>query len=233
LEFPLIDIRPLPERTPAQRRLVLDLDRFDTLIVVSGNAVRHGMHWLETYWPQMPAGPNWLTVGAGSAEHLDEYGIEAQFPRREMNSEGLLALPALRQVKDRRILIVKGEGGRSYLREQLTRRGARVEELSVYRREPPRRSEGELYELLRAEHCGALLLGSGEALHNMVSLLARRELADVGGLLMVVPGPRVAAIAREFGFARVAAAANATDAAMVASLEANMSDEVHPAGGPT
>ena len=170
------------------------------------------MRWIGDFWPQLPTGSRCYTVGDGSAAVLAHYGIEALQPSAEMNSEGLLALPELQHMESQRVLIIKGQGGREKLRDTLLQRGARVDELACYRRHPPIREPGELASLIREQQCRALLLSSGEGLHNMMSLLDRQELDQVREITLVVPGARVAAEAREAGFSEVLEATNATDA---------------------
>ncbi len=215
---PLLAIEAFAEPDTGQRQLLLDLCHFEHVIFVSRNAIRHGMAWIEDFWPQLPAGLNWYTVGSSSAVALAEYGIAALQPESDMTSEGLLALPSLRAVEGQRVLIIKGEGGRRRLRDTLEQRGARVEELAVYRRTRPRYAPGELAAQLRAEQVEVVLVSSGEALDNMVSLLDETGLADARRRALVAPGQRVADAARAEGFAQVLEAPNATDDAMLAAL---------------
>jgi uroporphyrinogen-III synthase len=111
----------------------LALDGFDHVILISVNAVKIGVERLAAYWPQWPVSLRWYAVGPATAVALRGYDIEAVLPVQS-SSEGLLALPALRQPAGQRILIVKGEGGRAKLSDALIGRGALVESLSVYRR---------------------------------------------------------------------------------------------------
>ncbi len=64
---PCCELLPLPEPAAAQRQLVLELDQFRHVIFISGNAVRFGMAWIESCWPQLPAGPDWYAVGEATA----------------------------------------------------------------------------------------------------------------------------------------------------------------------
>ena len=217
---PLIEVCPFDEPDAQQRSVLLGLCDFQHVIFVSRNAIRHGMNWIDDHWPQHPVGIHWYTVGDSSARLLSDYGLQALTPDSEMSSEGLLRLPSLDQVDDQRVLIIKGEGGRTLLRDTLESRGARVEELAVYRRTVPSYAPGELVERLLGCGCELVLLSSGEGLHNMVSLLDDAALEKAHQLTLVVPGERVAEQARELGFDRVAVAANATDEAMVAAARA-------------
>jgi uroporphyrinogen-III synthase len=221
--LPLIEILPLTLPDARQRQRLLGLCDIQHVIFVSGNAIRYGMALIEDFWPQLPSGPKWYTVGASSARLLQSYGVEVLQPERDMSSEGLLALPALQSVDSQRVLIVKGEGGRTLLRDTLESRGARVEELAVYRRQRPEYDEGELGKRILESGCECILVSSGEGLHNMVSLLDEESLARVRPLVLVVPGERVAEQAREAGFGRIVIADNATDRAMVAAARRALS----------
>ncbi|MCZ6831076.1 MAG: uroporphyrinogen-III synthase [Gammaproteobacteria bacterium] len=215
---PLIEIEAFPQPNAQQRQCLLALKEYQHLVFVSVNAVRCGMRWIEDYWPQLPLDLNWYTVGDASARELARYGVTVQRPEIETNSEGLLALADLQDVKDQKLLIIKGEGGREKIRETLQQRGARVEELTTYRRHRPALADGELYAIIEKHHCQLLLLSSGESLHNMVSLLNAEELLQVQQLAVVAPGTRVAALARTSGFSQVITAASATDDDMLAAI---------------
>jgi uroporphyrinogen-III synthase len=214
---PLLEIEAIEQPDAEARQLLLALDNFQHLIFVSSNAVRLGMQWIENYWPQLPAGQYWYTVGEASARELEGYGLKVLRPGQGMTSEELLALPSLQSIAGDKVLIVKGEGGRDTLRKTLAARGARVELLSAYRRLCPAMAAGELAAAIQASDCQAVLLSSGEGLHNMVSLLSDKELQQLQALAVIVPGARVAAMAREAGFQRVIQAANASDEAMTAA----------------
>jgi uroporphyrinogen-III synthase len=215
---PMIEIRPLPVLPPAQLQMVIDLDQYQHVIMVSSNAIQWGMEWISRYWPQLPQGLSWYTVGAASAEKLAAWGIAVKQPQTEMNSEGLLALPALLSVAGERVLIVKGEGGRTQLRDVLTERGARVEQLCVYQRILPSLTGAELATTLNENTFAALVITSGEGLHNMLSLLPGNEQSSLREIPLIVPGQRVAKLAEDRGFRSVYTARNATDKAIIETL---------------
>ena len=129
---PMLKIRGCAEPAAEQRQRVMDLDQYQWVIFVSGNAVKFGMNWIVQFWPQLPVGINWYTVGSSSADLLSAFGLAVNSPQR-MDSEGLLAEPALQALNAEKVLIVKGEGGRNLLRQRLLERGAKVDLLTVYR----------------------------------------------------------------------------------------------------
>ncbi|GAB3273734.1 uroporphyrinogen-III synthase [Parahaliea aestuarii] len=216
---PLIELQPLPDLEPTARQCVLDLDLYQHVIFISGNAVRFAMPWLERYWPQWPLGVNWYAVGSGTASQLRDCGIVAQLPGTEMNSEGLLQLPALRELGGQRALIVKGRGGREWLRDEMQRRGARVDQLACYRRLPVTLPAGAMAGRLAEWRIDVLLISSGEGLGNLLALLGAEESAQLWQTTFIVPSQRVAEQARAAGLERVRVAANASDGAMLDALD--------------
>lgn len=218
--LPLLELRPNEELPAGQRQLLLDLDRCQHVIFVSTNAVRYGMGWIESFWPQLPQGIHWLAVGDATARLLASFGVRAQAPGREMTSEGLLALPVLQQVAGQRVLLVKGEGGRDAITTALSHRGARVDQLVCYRRVRPLLAEGELAEKLLHWRIGLIMISSGEGLANMLALLSPEETSKFIGTTMLVPSARVAQMARAAGFSHVLTAENASDSAMLSALQA-------------
>jgi uroporphyrinogen-III synthase len=218
--LPMLQVLPLAELTPQQCAQVQDLDHYQHLIFVSGNAVRNGMAWIESCWPQLPIGLDWYAVGDGTARLLLPYGVKAHTPGSTMTSEGLLALPQLQQVRAARVLIVKGEGGRQTLADELSRRGARVDELACYRRVAPELGPGELLLKLSQWEIDLVMISSGEGLCNMLGLLSPAETTKFRLITLLVPSPRVADIAHTAGFERVITAENASDGAMLRALAA-------------
>lgn len=216
---PLLELRALPRLSPAQRQHLIDLDLYQHVIFVSGNAVNFGMDCIEDYWPQIPQGLTWYAVGDATAARLGEFGIEANTPGTNMSSEGLLALPGLQSVAGQRILIIKGEGGRATLRDELGRREAKVEELACYRRCCPEMAAGELAARLRRWRIQLIMISSGEGFGNLQALLSPQETTKFRKLVLIVPSERVAEMARAGGFQQILIAENASDTAMISALE--------------
>ena len=81
------------------------------------------------------AGQPVIAVGQSTAQILNHAGIETVVPAEE-NSEGVLALPLLKDCANKHILLLKGKGGRTMIPEQLTLRGARLSEVVLYERVP-------------------------------------------------------------------------------------------------
>jgi uroporphyrinogen-III synthase len=216
---PLMELQGLRQLSAAHRQMLLDLDRYEHVIFISGNAVEFGMAMMEDFWPQLPEGLHWYAVGDATAAKLERFGIATITPGSDMSSEGLLALPTLRAVRGQRVLIVKGEGGRDALRQSLTERGAKVDELACYRRSLPALPAGGLAAKISNFAIDVILFSSGEGLANFLLLLSPAETSKLKSIGVIVPSARVAQMAREAGFDHIVTADNASDVAMLHALQ--------------
>jgi uroporphyrinogen-III synthase len=218
--LPMLQIEALDPLPPAERQRVLDLDRFDHLIFVSANAARIGLACIDDYWPQRPSDQRYWAVGESTALVLEAAGLHVERPSSDMSSEGLLALTGLADLSGQRVLIVKGQGGRQFLEEQLRGRGALVETLCCYRRGPAAQDGQKCREMLAAAPVQLVMVSSGEGLELFSGLLQPREHTNLAEITLLVPSLRVAEQARQLGWRRVECAENASDAAMLAAAEA-------------
>lgn len=217
--LPLLAISPRPE-SAAERSLILDLDRYCAVIVVSKPAARLGLERLDRYWPQPPANQCWFTVGAATAAILEQYGLDVGYPADGDDSEALLKLRTLEQalqVHDPKVLIMRGEGGREFLADCLRGQGVAVDYLELYRRELPSYPPGELPRRIRDEHLNAVVVSSGKGLEHL-HRLAAQDWPQVSALPLFVPSPRVASQARELGALRVIDCRGASAAALMEAL---------------
>ena len=151
----------------------------------------------------------WLAVGSGTAAALRRAGIgEVASPQR-MDSEGLLALPQLQAIGGSRVGLVTAPGGRGVLAAALQARGAEVIRADVYERVPVTLAPRALATLRGLRQPAVLALSSGEALQRVLLAAPAGVVEALRASLVVAASERLAALARDRGFARVALAASA------------------------
>ncbi|CCD39274.1 Uroporphyrinogen-III synthase /Homolog of E. coli HemX protein [Candidatus Paraburkholderia kirkii UZHbot1] len=245
LEFPLIDIAPVADDAPL--RAALDElflppdapDRYALVVFVSPNAIDHAFGRLGAPWPgDLPV----AVVGPGSVATLARQGVHAPShrvisPRAEdadprFDSEALYAAIEAHfgasGLQDRRVLIVRGDGGREWLAERLAEAGAWVEKAAAYRRvlpEPSMQKWERVHERLGGETSvrHAWLLTSSEGARNLDELahehLTADEIVRLKRAPIVCPHPRIAEAARGAGFDRITVS-GAGDERIAHSLEA-------------
>lgn len=173
-------------------------------VVFSSPAAVHAAARLQ---PLDAAHPGiWLAVGAGTAAALRSHGVaNVQAPQR-MDSEGLLDLPALDMLDGLQAALVTAPGGRGVIAQTLQARGARLQRVDVYQRQPLRLPPRQLQRLRHQPTPWVLALSSAEALALLQAQLPLDLLARLQAQPVVAASPRLLALAREAGFARVALA---------------------------
>lgn len=219
LLHPLLRIEPLPA---AEVELPFAaLESADIALFISTNAVLRALAVCRERGIAWPVQLRCFAIGEATAAALARHGIACEAGTQAMNSETLLALPALAAPGGRRIVVFKGEGGRATLEDSLRARGAEVAPCVLYRRRAEELPPGALEALLLAERIDVALVTSGEALAQLLALLGPAAVDRFdGALVLVVPGERVAAQARAAGVREPRVALNAGDAAMLDALEA-------------
>lgn len=235
--LPLMEIVPLqqPEAIGAIKNRILNFDCYQKAIFVSQNAVEYGFAWIEDYWPQLPQGVSFFAVGESTSKLLQSYGARvtdlARTQTGAMTSEALLQSPHLQNLAGEKIVIFRGQGGRTHLGEVLLERGAKVDYCELYERSLPADAAQQCAQLFQPagdnscrDLSGVILtLHSGEAFANLISTLQQIGSAELllqlqCGLGLLVPSQRVAEQAASAGFHRVYTADNATDASMLQRL---------------
>jgi uroporphyrinogen-III synthase len=132
----------------------------------------------------------------------------------------LLATDALQHAACKRILIVRGEGGRELLAETLKQRGARVEYAEVYRRRIASASLNELLPPAQRDTINIIIVTSNEILSTLVDMAKGDYRTWLLRTPLAVIGMRTAALARELGFTYPPIMAKAaSDAALMEAIE--------------
>ena len=209
---PLLRIASLPESELPDPP---DLTGDDLCIFISANAARMGLPTLMG--GMVENGIVSFAVGPRTANVLEAEGLPVIVPE-QMDSEGLLALPELSDVHGRRVVIVKGEGGREVLARELEAKGALVEEYICYRRESALVDSDTFCASLLDYEKIIFQANSGQTLAALTTVLEQCEGASFLQQCVIVPSQRVADDARNLGWQRVAVADNASDEAFLAAL---------------
>jgi uroporphyrinogen-III synthase len=209
--FPLIEIGGPPD--PVALDALLDrLDQFDWAVFSSPTAVDQAMQRILAVRGALPERCTIAAIGEGTLRALGRHGITRVLaPSERFDSEALLALVPLQDLRQRQVLIFRGQEGREVLADGLRARGAVVHYAECYTRHPPAGDAQPLLARARAATLDALVLTSSEALRNLLAMLGgaapdARQAADldlIRRMPVFVPHPRIAAAARSAGFVQV------------------------------
>jgi uroporphyrinogen-III synthase len=198
LLFPLLEIEAARDEGTL-REQISRLKQSDLAIFISPNAVRYGMAAIRATG-ELPAALKIATVGQGSAKALRDLGIgHIIAPTERFDSESLLALPELQNVTGKRVMILRGDGGREMLGDTLKARGATVEYVTCYLRSKPDVDAGAL--LNAAPH--AITVTSSEALSYLWEMLEEAGRTRLAAVPLFVPHKRIAQAARQQGWQQV------------------------------
>jgi len=211
--FPAIAILP-PADPAALRHAHAALANYDIAIFISPNAVEYGVPDPRD-WPARLAV---FAPGPGTAEALAAAGIAgARVPATTFDSDGLLGLPELADVRGKFVLILRGDGGREQLAEALRSRGARVDTVACYRRARPGSGVQGLAEAFRDGLIDAVTITSSEAIDNLWSMADDSIRAAWRARPTFAPHPRIAEHACDKGLSHVVETAGG-DAGLIAGL---------------
>jgi uroporphyrinogen-III synthase len=210
--FPALEIGPAPDPASA---LELLRQRWDLAIFISPNAVRYAVDLLAGERLQSD---QVAAIGEATARALHNTAMPADLmPQQRFDSEGLLALPELQQMRNHRVLIVRGEGGRRMLGDSLGARGAKVGYAEVYRRLMPEADPAPLLQHWQAD-VDIVTATSAEVLDNLVAMLGEQGAPLLRLTPLLVISDRMAVRACELGFKQVLQASGADDASVMRAL---------------
>lgn len=215
--FPLLEIGPVADLRPLEAAAER-LEGYAIAIFISPNAVEYSLPILLAAhaWPP---GVQAAAIGQSTAADLVARGVGRVIaPVGRFDSEALLELPAFQAgcVAGKRVLILRGNGGRELLAETLQARGAVVDGVCCYQRSAPVDALS-LLSSLRNNRLDALTISSSEGLRNLWALLDTEDRQRLSRLPIFVPHSRIAEQAAELGLRKIVLTAPA-DAGIIESL---------------
>ncbi len=207
LGVPLMTFEPTSQPQVVQHRLQ-HLQGFSWLLLTSPQAVRALIHELRALelGTQSLRHLRLAAVGRGTAQRLGEWGRPPDFVPSKATAQHLAA--ELPLTTGERVLHLTSQLAEHTLTQTLSRRGAVVERLELYRTVPRQLSRLEL-EALRGADVTVVLSGS-----------AARQLASVAGTsgMVAAIGAPTAQAARQAGFEWVTQAQEASAAGLLGAV---------------
>lgn len=146
------------------------------------------------------------------------------------NSEGVLTLAVLQQVKHENIIIVRGDGGREHIKNTLEKRQANVTYIESYQK-IWRTFNKNIVKKWQAQQINCIVITSNALLESVVHLMKSVDTntsittgtdAGIGNYLWIVASKRIADNAKQLGLVNVINANGANDQAIIASLRATI-----------
>ena len=215
--FPVLSITPVDDTAPLLDAAIR-LDHYQLVVFVSPNAVQHALSVMlrSRRWPDGVAAGG---MGRSSEAALAGFGVKNIIaPQTRFDSEALLEEPRLANVSGWKVLILRGDGGRELLAEQLRARGAVVDVLTCYRRGRPDTDPAPLLSRWQDGKIDAVTLTSSEGVRHFAAMIGHLGLAYWRKTPTFVSHERIAAAAREFGLTKLELT-DPADAGLLAGME--------------
>ncbi|MGV6817533.1 MAG: uroporphyrinogen-III synthase [Thiotrichales bacterium] len=210
INLPLIEIQDIP--------VTLTDENIDLVIFTSRNAVQFAAaNPSLKYLFSRTANLSYAAIGNATKDQLKKNHVSKIITgRHDFTSEELLQNKAFAEVSGKKILIVKGVSGRTYLGDTLKERGAELRYIEVYQRKPI--SYGQ--EFLNQEIINQFNLGmitSAEILDQYIKLLSPVQ-KNLFSIPLIAGSQRISQLALSKGFNQVLQADNPGDSAMLKIL---------------
>jgi uroporphyrinogen-III synthase len=212
--FPTLSITP-PSNKQALQKIVGELTRCDITIFVSANAVQYAAAYFPDPYPLMTN----IAIGPATQKMLAAKGVKPILLPKEFNTDGLLQMPTLQNVANKKIMIFAGESSKPLLADNLRARGANLLQPVCYQRQRPQYPDEVVNRLLVNKNIDTIISTSLESLKNLFAILGSDGLAWLQQRKILVISQRMLQYAQQNNLSNIILADDATNAAIIKALE--------------
>src|SRR5262245_22745605 len=202
LGVPTIQIVLQPEGIEKLEQAMDTLEDYSWLVLTSVNTVSivDSMVQKRTRDWNCFAGLQIACIGSSTAERVRLLGGKIALVPPKFQAESLAEELLRKGVEGKRILLPRAIGSREVLPEILTRNGAVVDEIHVYKAELPENSRTELVRILQEERVDFITFTSSSTVRNFLELAGNVFAAvDLKKTSIACIGPITASTLREYG----------------------------------
>lgn len=223
LAVPTIVLEPPDDPQPLERAIA-EAEAYDWIVFTSTNGVRAFFERFAAAGRDVRvlAGTRLAAIGSETAGALERLLLRPAVVPGDYRAEGLLEAFGGEPLAGARILLPRAAGARAVLRDELARRGARVDDVATYRARPATPLEAApLLAALDAGRLDAATFTSSSTVRHFADLVGGARLAAMarsGRPLVASIGPVTSETARAGGLAVAVEAAPYTTAALAAAL---------------
>lgn len=199
---------------------LLYLNSGDLLFVVSQQAVQYANQALSKARINWPTNIQYFAIGQATANALHQAtGCPVNYPKDREISEHLLQLSELQEVNGKNALILRGNGGRELLANQLRLRGVDVTFCECYQRQIIDYSQTELFAVWQEQRINTLVITSAEMLQRIYALVEEKNKSWLLNCRLIVVSERIALLANRLGWNNIKIADNADNISLLAALK--------------
>ncbi|MEO1957330.1 MAG: uroporphyrinogen-III synthase [Methylophilaceae bacterium] len=173
IPFPLIEITALADYTQF-KQVIAEINDYDWILFISSNAVQNSMPKLIKQG--IPKRLQFAAIGPTTAKMLKGFGFDkVLIPKERFDSESLLSLPDMQNIQGKKVMLVRGVGGRDVLANTLTQRGATVAFAECYQRINPQSNCDVLAQAFAKQQLQRIVVTSSEAMRYLLGLAGDTE----------------------------------------------------------
>lgn len=228
--FPVIEITP-PDNFAALDTSLRQLSEVDLMVLVSVSAVNGLVERQRTLYKSaltqgtgqaaIPTSLKVAAVGAKTAARCESLGIKVDFvPAQRVDSEGLLECMDGFNVKDKQVIIFRGQSGRELLKIELKKLGAQVKYVECYRRRTTSQSIQPIIEKWLRGDINAVLITSVSILESLIQLLGKPNTALLKETNVITISERIAEQCTKLGINNVVVSASPAEHSILEKLQA-------------
>jgi uroporphyrinogen III methyltransferase / synthase len=201
IQYPTILVVPPPEWTAVDQAIDC-LDQYGWIIFTSVNGVDYFLRRLfEKGLDVRNLGHvKTASIGPATADRLRTWGLKSDIVPQSYRAESVVEAFSAMPVKGSRILLPRAREARSVLPLELTRMGARVDEVTVYETRQAENSPAELITRLDAGTIDMITFTSSSTVKNFLRLLPPERAEQLmQGVTVASIGPITSRTARDLG----------------------------------
>lgn len=149
---------------------------YDIIIFTSVNSLRGWQRLLQkNEMASISSRQKLVAIGKATAVFGQELGLNIDtLSQQHFDSESLLAHPSMQDLSAKKILLIKGEGGRDKMPSTFQQRGAKTTELAVYRRVPTPFCADAWQQFISGAH-PLLLISSYDSFRSLLKVLSQED----------------------------------------------------------
>ncbi|MGI5310658.1 uroporphyrinogen-III synthase [Rheinheimera sp. WS51] len=209
---PLIEIRQLAISQADKQQI----KQADALIFVSVSAVQ----CLQSQIEASLVTARLFAVGDTTAAALEDWLQRPVCVPEDQRSEGLINLPEFKQLAAKRVVVIRAEGGRELIKQQLLALAANVSYVLNYQRQVLALDGAALCQQWQQAGIGCIVATSNEILQHLFKLIPIAGHSWLTSLDWILVSPRMQQKAQQLGIAtnKITLAENANDISLLHSI---------------
>lgn len=216
IRFPTLEVVGLTNDKIQQQ--LKRLDKYDWLIFISTNAVNFALAANNGRIGSFKR-CSVAVIGNATEKAILATGLTVDLiPENHFNTEGLLATQAMQHIKHKHCLIIRGQGGREALANSLSKRGAIVDYMEVYKRVIPIMDSCHVHDMLRQQTLDVITITSGDALKNLIIMIGTELKNQLLAIPLIVISNRIKQLAEKSGFKKILVTESPSDAAIIKTV---------------